>query len=226
MKKITALALAVLMVLALCACGSTETAAAPAAEEAAAAPAEAAAFTEPTKDEPVVSLNGEFKADLGKGSVLVTSVGQSADAAMMENILKKAGVEFTSNTSATADDLSGVGTIIVVAGASTKGLGAAGISTEDELARAQELLAACKENGISVILTHIGGSARRGSLSDQFTQLVMDNADCMLVVNDGEYDGNGTHDQFFSNYAAANSIPLTLLNNVAACVEPLTNIFA
>jgi len=228
MKKALALVLSLIMLFALVACGSEKAApaaekeAAPAAEAAPAeetAPAEeAAAVTEPTDAEPVVNLNGDY-AGAGEGTVLLTSVGQSADSATMGTLLKKAGVEYVDNGVATADDLDGVGVVFVAAGASTKGLGNAGITIEDEMARAEALLAACKEKGISVVCCHIGGSARRGGTSDQFIQLVMDYSNYMIVVADGNTDG------LFTDYCAANSIPLTLVKSMANVLTPLGEIF-
>lgn len=224
MKKLTALLIAAVMVFALAACGSSAEPAAQAAPAQQAAPAESApaeeaapAATEVSDANPVVNI-GEFDNSVISGSVLLTSVGQSADSSMMEALLKKVGVEYTLNNTATADDLGAYGTVVVVAGASTKGLGAAGISTDDEMARAEALLAACKEAGKPVVMVHIGGESRRGSLSDQFTQVVMDNADYMVVVADGDKDG------FFSNYAA-NGTPLTLVKSLANVVTPLSEVF-
>ena len=150
-----------------------------------------------------------------EGPFLVTSVGQSADAAMVEAMLKKLGADFTFNAAATADDVAAAGTVIVAAGASSKGLGAAGISVEQELARADEMLNAAKENGAVIIAMHIGGSARRGELSDQFSDKVFAYADYIIMVEDGDQDGK------YSTFAQENNIPLTFVKSAAEATNPL-----
>lgn len=233
MKKILALILAAVMLFALCACGSkTEAPAAAAAEPAPAAEEPAAAaepaaeapaaevVTEVSAENPVVNLNGEFDASAVNGSILLTSVGQSGDVSMMEAIFKKIGVAYEIDALATTDSLDGVGCVIAVVGASQKGLGAAGIKIEDELSRAQEIMSYCNDNNIPVILAHVGGASRTGGSSDQLINAVLEGgASYVLVVADGDVDG------IFSNYCAANSIPLTLIKSLANAVEPMTEIF-
>lgn len=241
MKKLIALVLALIMVLALCACGG-DTATAPApeaakeeaapapveeakeeaapapAEEEAAAPAEGGTYC--TDETPVVTLYGDFTAANVNGNVLVTNVGQNADSATMESLMKKAGAAYDTNNLATAEDVTSYGTVIVVCGASGKGLGSAGISQEEELARAEELLKACKDNGITVILAHLGGSGRRGTTSDQFIEVVMGSADYMLVVEDGNFDG------FFTDYCEKNNVPLTLVKSAKNAASLVGDLFA
>ena len=234
MKKLIAILLALVLVLAMTACGSEETAtpaaeeAAPAATEEAATPAEEAApaaaeeSLEVSDATPVVNAYGTFDKSLISGGVLLTSVGQSADGATMETLLKKSGVEYTANFTATDADLDGIGVLIVATGASTKGLGNAGISIEDETSRSEALLKACDEKGITVIMCHIGGSARRGGTSDQFIQLVMEHSAYMIVVADGNtYDGSFS----ISDYCKDNSVPLTLVKSMSNVLTPLGEIF-
>lgn len=229
MKKISAIVLAAAMAVSMVACGgssapaASEAPAAPAASEAApaaseAAPAEGGALT--SESTPVVNLNGEFTKDKIQEGVLLTNVGQSADTATIASLLTRANAAFDEEDLATADNLEGHGTLIVVAGASTKGLGSAGISQEEELARAKDLLAAADSKGMTIILAHIGGSGRRGSTSDLFIDVVKPYADYMLVVEDGNGDG------YFTDYCAANNIPLTLVKSAKNASETISALFA
>jgi len=215
MKKILAMILALCMVFALCACGAEEAPAEVTQAPATEAPVEEAAPAEEA------AAPAEFDKSLIKdGDVLLTSIGQSGDISMMEAIFKKVGTAYTVNATATADDVKSAGVVIAVVGASSKGLGAAGISIEDELSRTNAIMAACKEAGIPVILAHVGGASRTGGSSDQLINAVLEGgASYALVVADGDVNG------IFSNYCAEHNIPLTLIQSLANAVEPLTAIF-
>ncbi|MBE0556726.1 MAG: hypothetical protein IH628_05785, partial [Proteobacteria bacterium] len=103
--------------------------------------------------------------------ILLTSAGQSADVTMASTLLKKAKIEALVKPLAQASDLKGIHTLMVVAGFSSKGLGAAGISREDEMARVRALLAAAKKDKIPVLTMHLGGAARCGNQSDDFNEV-------------------------------------------------------
>ncbi|MBC8588997.1 DUF6305 family protein [Paratissierella segnis] len=163
----------------------------------------------------VVYENGEFNVKL-EDPVFVTSVGQSADVSMLDALMKKIGREYTLDPVANAEDMEDSKTILIAAGASSKGLGAAGISVEDETKRTEEIIDMVKDNDdIKVVLVHLGGQARRGTLSDQFTNLIFDISDYMIVVEDGNSDG------IFTDYSSDNSIPISLVLNISDAVEPL-----
>lgn len=168
----------------------------------------------------VVTENGTFTKDQVEGPVLITSIGQSADVSMLDALMKKAGADYTFNATASAEDAAGYKTIILASGASSKGLGAAGISQEDELARAEAIVKTAKDNGITVIAAHLGGAARRGALSDQFNDMALSCASYVLVVEEGNDDGK------FTDAATDAGIPITLLYTIADALTPLQEIFA
>ena len=166
-----------------------------------------------SKETPYVTLNGEISKL--ESPYYLTSVGQSADVSMLDALLKKVEAEYTYDAVAKADDLSGAKTVIIATGASSKGLGAAGISADDEKARSSELLEYCKENDITVIMAHIGGVSRRGQLSDEFTDMVLEYSSGIIMVEDGNDDGK------FTDFASEKNIPITLVNTIADCIEPI-----
>lgn len=170
-------------------------------------------------DNKVVTENGTFTKDNVTTPVLVTSLGQSADVSMLDALMKKVGADYTFNATASADEVAGYKTVIIACGASSKGLGAAGISQEDELARAQAIIDTASSNGITVIAAHLGGAARRGALSDQFNDMALSCASYVLVVEEGNNDGK------FTDAAADKGIPITLLNSIADAMTPLTELF-
>lgn len=226
MKKIIAMLLALLFVIALAACGSKteEAASAPVATQAPAAEQKQETYTssqgtvdgyDPNQktefamntSESVRTFNiGEVDPALFATPILVTSFGQSADTSMMDAIMKRSGVkDYAFNALATDADIKNYKTVIIVCGASSKGLGAAGISEADETARAEKIMAAIKETNPAVIMCHLGGSMRRGTLSDKLTDMVLEVAKYMVVVEDANFDGK------FTTVAQEKNIPLTYL---------------
>lgn len=167
----------------------------------------------------VVTENGTFTKDQVSTPVLITSIGQSADVSMLDALMKKIGADYTFNATASAEDVAGYKTVILVSGASSKGLGAAGISQEDEIARAEAIAQTVKDNNITVIVAHLGGSARRGTLSDQFNDLALSCASYVMVVEEGNDDGK------FTDAATDAGIPITLLYSIADALTPLQEIF-
>jgi len=151
--------------------------------------------------------------------VLITSAGQSADVKLVGMLVKKAGIEHAVELAATEKSLAGKKTLIIVPGFSSKGLGAAGVSAQDEMNRVKALLAAAKEKNIPVILVHVGGSARRYGQSDQFIQEVGQYAKAMIVVE------QGNEDKYFSKLSSEKHIPLMLVPKIAAAGEPLAQLF-
>ena len=155
-----------------------------------------------------------------QGPVLVTSFGQSTDGSMIEQVMKRLKtVAYTYNPTATSADLGGVKTVVIAVGNSTKGLGAEGISQDQETARAKEFMAAAKKAGVKVICCHIGGATRRGALSDAFADMVLPLSSYILVKEDGNEDGK------FTSFAAANNIPITLVYGSKDTVDAFKQIF-
>lgn len=106
---------------------------------------------------------------------------------------------------ANASHLAGKKTLIIAVGASTKGLGAAGLDVGQETARTEALLSAAKEQGIPVIGVHSGGESRRGELSDQFNERVLRASSVFIVWEEGNRDG------FFTRLAEANGVDLRIV---------------
>ncbi len=150
-----------------------------------------------------------------EGPFYLTSVGQSADVSMLAKLLDNIGVEYSLEPTAKSADIEPAKTVFVAVGASTKGLGAAGISAEEELSRGEEVLEAARENGAVIIALHIGGNARRGELSDRFTDLAFSYADYIIMTQNGDEDGK------YSKFAQEHSIPITFVAGISDAQEPL-----
>jgi len=121
---------------------------------------------------------------------LITSVGQSSDIAVVKVLLNtklKLGLEV--KPLAQPADLAGLKTLIVVVGASTKGLGAAGLDMDQEIARTRALLKAAHQQGVRVLAMHTGGESRRGRTTNDLLSLVVPESDRVVVVAGGNKDG-------------------------------------
>lgn len=137
--------------------------------------------------------------------LLVTDVGQGNSAKLIEVMLNRAkDVEFTANELAKAEELEGVKTLVIGVGASTKGLGAAGLDQTTEMERTRALISAAKEADIEIIGVHIGGVPRRGELSDGFNAFVLESSDLFIAWKGGDEDG------FFTRLAGEHKVPLIL----------------
>lgn len=206
MKKQIALALCIVLALGtFTACGSsssTSSASAPAASASAAA------------DLP------EITAGMCQTPIVLSSIGQSADVDIVDTLCSKAGLTVYTNATLSADELTDqYKTLIVAVGGSSKGLGAAGIDADQELKRSEDLLAKAKELGITVVAMHTGGSARRGTLSDQFITPSFQAANAAIVVSEGDSDG------LMAGILAANQTPSAYIEQATGAIDVLKTMF-
>ena len=175
-------------------------------------------------------MSAQTTADL---PVLVTSIGQSPGPVYFRVFMNRLGYDFVFNSLATVEDMAAghpdagaFKSIIIVTGASGKGMGAAGISIEDELARAERLIAQARSLGMTVIGAHIEGMERRAqgaapgdNTDEQSIDAVCPNADMLLVMEEGNEDGR------FSNIATDAGIPIVLFEKLTNLSEVLPTIF-
>jgi hypothetical protein len=153
--------------------------------------------------------------------VLITSIGQSAGAAQAKILAMKAGLDFVYEQRASLDDLEGMKVLIVVMGASGKGLGAAGVDIDAEIEWATELFNRARELEIVIIAMHIEGSARRGPMSDQINTTFAPLADYLIIKGaateeeaaniDIDEAANGNLDGLFTTIAEENEIPIAFV---------------
>jgi hypothetical protein len=151
---------------------------------------------------------------------LLTAAGQSSDiviAKVMLNTRLKLGLDV--NPLATSDDLGTTRSMVVVLGASTKGLGAAGLNFDKETARVTALLKSARDRGIKIVALHTGGAARRGKTSDDLIRLVVPQSDCVVVV------AAGNKDALFTTLAAERTIPVVEVETVAAAGDAVQALF-
>ena len=119
-----------------------------------------------------------------------------------------------------ASDIPNGAILFLVVGGSLKGLGAAGVDVESEAARATEFANKAKAGEITLIVVHIGGSARRGDTSDPIIKAAAPKANMLLVVETGNEDG------YFTNVSKDNNIPLFLYSKQSKMKASIAKLFS
>lgn len=172
-----------------------------------------------------------FKAE---APVLLTSCGQSPGPVMLKVVLQKIQVPYELNSLASPADLQAkkqagtpYKTLIIVMGASMKGMGAAGIEIEDELKRTAALLAEARQEGMKVIGAHIEGMKRRAqgasagdTTDEQSIDAVAPNVDLLLINKEGDSDGR------FTTISKGKNIPLLAVEKNLDLVAELQKVFS
>lgn len=213
-KKLAAALICLSMVAAsLTACGGDTTSTPAATQEAAKTETPAAGGEAASGDVK------EITEAIAEGPIILTSVGQSADVNVVQTLLKKCEIDSDLNATVTADDLGSYKTLVLAIGGSSKGLGAAGVDENQELDRVKSVIAKAEEQGMTIIALHIGGSARRGTLSDKFIPDALAAADAAIIVSEGDSDG------FMKGIVTENGVATAFIDNQVGAVEPLKTIF-
>jgi len=163
--------------------------------------------------------NGQQTEGLFEQPLLITSAGQNAEVQIAAVLAKRAGLNYTLSKQATAAELQNIKTLVLVLGASLKGLGAAGLDMEKEKERVMALIAEAHQTGISLLCLHLGGEARRGPQTDELIAEVLPRAKMLIVVRSGNTDG------FFTRLCQSQAIPLIEVEKTADAQAPLEKAF-
>ena len=151
---------------------------------------------------------------------LVTSVGQSSDIVVVKALLvTQMKLDFTVKPVAQASDLEGMQTLVIVVGSSAKGLGAAGLDMEKEIARTRTLVAAARGRKIPILVMHTGGEARRGKTSNDLIEIVGPEADHVIVV------AAGNKDRIFNRLAEKRQAQVVEVDRLAAAGAAVKTVF-
>jgi hypothetical protein len=164
---------------------------------------------------------------------LLTSCGQSPGPLKFKVFLTRLNIDYVYNLQATAADLLNkkkegkpFKSLIVVTGASLKGMGAAGLSIDDELARTKKLIEEARKEGIKVVGAHVEGMERRaqgaapGDNSDEMSiDAVCPHSDLLVVRQDGN------EDKRFTAISTAKKIPLVLFEKNMELSDVLRDLY-
>ena len=173
----------------------------------------------------VEAQDSPVKAEL---PVLLTSCGQSPGPERVLFFLKRLDLEHEFVEQATDQHLKdgSFKSIIIVTGASLKGMGAAGVSIQEEIERTEALIAEAERQGIPIVGAHVEGMSRRaqgaaaGDNSDEMSiDAVMPRSDLMFVRQDGNEDDR------FTIISENSGIPLILFEKNMEMGDVLKGVF-
>lgn len=150
---------------------------------------------------------------------LITSAGQSADVQLASVLAKRAELKADLSKLAVGQDLENHKTLMLVLGASMKGLGSAGLDTNKERERIAQLLVEAKKRNIPILCLHLGGETRRGQLTDEMIGDYLPSAKLAIVVKSGNGDG------LFTKICKEKNIPLIEVEKTTDIVAPLKAAF-
>ena len=154
------------------------------------------------------------------GEVALTSIGQGPDAMMIKVLMRSLKVTPDYDAVMQPEALTDQKVLVAVVGGSSKGLGAAGIDKEQEVERTKALCEAAIAKGIKVLVMHVGGEGRRGTLSDLFINAVAQYGDAFIVVDGGNGDG------IFNPYAEKKGLAILTAPNVKGTKDPLGEVLS
>ncbi|SMG40255.1 DUF6305 family protein [Dethiosulfovibrio salsuginis] len=153
--------------------------------------------------------------------VALTSIGQSPDAMMVKVVLKSLKITPDYEALMKATDLDGQKVLIAVVGGSSKGLGAAGIDKDQEVARSKALMEKAQADGMKILVMHVGGPGRRGTLSDLFISAAVPFSDALIVVDRDNTDMDGLFSKLVDG-----KVEILSAENVRGTKEPLGTVLS
>lgn len=164
-----------------------------------------------------------------KGPLMITNAGQGPGGKMGRLLVSRTGtlVEeqdyYYVDVPYAADvDALPYGAIVIVIGSTDKGLGATGITIDQEIARVDEVMARAKEVGTPVIAVLLEKD-KRSDISTNANERCIDAvcpfASWMIVVKDANTDGR------FDKLKEEYGIPLTILDSSMDFIELASQAF-
>lgn len=151
--------------------------------------------------------------------ILVTCTGQTPGSLTLITLLERLGIKATHDPLVLPSKMGGYKTLVVVMGASLKGLGAAGIDQDEELERDQMIFKKAKDSGMKVVAAHLEGTARRNAIADKFITPFVPKADFILVVEESNKDG------LFTRLSQQHKIPLLVVKDFTELPNVLKAMF-
>jgi hypothetical protein len=152
--------------------------------------------------------------------VAMTCPGQAPEGELVKILFNRLKTKVNYDSSMEPKELAGNKTLIIIIGGSGKGLGAAGADIQDEMKRAEALIAEAKKQNMKLMGIHIGGEDRRGPASAKFIDVVTPKMNYLVVREDGNNDG------VFTKIANDNKIPLTLIKQTQDLSDILKQVFS
>lgn len=196
-------------------------------------------------------LSGRAQIPKAQLPVLTTSAGQSNDVNTVNAVLEEAAIKYDYCDVPTIEMVqAGVGlagkqsaegfhvesytdtakfpkgtpfkSIVIAIGASLKGMGASGLTTEAEEARVKKIVDLCKKSKIFIIAVHAGGEAARGpagSDNERMIDAVAPFADYLIVTKDSNKDSR------FSKIVEKSKAALTQVDYALGMVDIVKKVY-
>jgi hypothetical protein len=159
--------------------------------------------------------------------LLITNAGQGPGAKMSRLLIQRTGVvtDFEYNAEPQPADLKAkpYKTMVIVMGSTAKGLGASGITIDQEVERLTAMMAEAKKLKIQVVAVLLEGKARRGKpggADERCIDTIAPLADYLVVKKDGNEDGR------FDLIARKTKAPLTIIDDAVDFSEIVKQMYA
>ena len=159
--------------------------------------------------------------------LIVTTCGQSPGALMVWVLSKQIKLPCDRNDLLTAEHLKAKAeegnpykTLIITTGTSMKGMGAAGVDIDYEVARIEAIIEEAKKEGILIIGAHIEGMARRVDATDAASiATVIPESKLLLIREDSNEDG------YFTKAAEEQGIPIITFKETLDLIDIFKQLF-
>lgn len=159
--------------------------------------------------------------------LVVTTCGQSPGALMVWVLSKQIKLPCDRNDLLIAEDLkvkaeegNPYKTLIITTGTSMKGMGAAGVDIDYEVARIEAIIEEAKKQGILIIGAHIEGMARRVDATDAASIATVIPESKLLLIRE---DGN--EDDYFTIAAEKQGIPIITFKKTLDLIDIFKQLF-
>jgi hypothetical protein len=163
----------------------------------------------------------------GQLPLLITNAGQGPGAKMARLLVQRSGAvaDFDYNAEPREADLQKrpYRTVMVVLGSTAKGLGASGITIDQEIERLNAIMTASRKLKLQVVAVLLEGKARRGKpggADERCIDAIAPFAQYLVVKKDGNEDGR------FDVISKKSGAPLTLIDDAMDLGDVVKRMYA
>lgn len=163
----------------------------------------------------------------GQAPLLITNAGQGPGAKMVRLLVQRSGAvaDFDYKAEPQPADLKAkpYKTLMVVLGSTAKGLGASGITIDQEIDRLKAVMAEAKALKLQIVAVLLEGKTRRGKpggADERCIDTIAPHAHYLVVKKDGNADGR------FDTIAKATGAPLTFIDDAVDFTDVVKAMYA
>ena len=163
----------------------------------------------------------------GQQPLLITNAGQGPGAKMARLLIQRTGVltdfDYTAEPQPADLKTKPYKTLMVVLGSTAKGLGASGITIDQEIDRLNAMIAEAKKLKLQIVGVLLEGKTRRGKpggADERCIDAIAPHASYLVVKKDGNEDGR------FDAIAKKTGAPLTFIDDAVDFGEVVKAMYA